>query len=327
MKVLITGGAGFLGSHLADAFLDRGDEVFILDIAPTAKVRHRLGHERLHFVHDSVFNESILEGLINRVDLVYHLAAVVGVEHYVGDPYEVLNVNVNGTQNVLKLAFKHGKRVVFSSTSEVYGRNLKVPWREEDDRVLGATSIDRWCYSTSKAVGEHFCFAFSGLGLPVTILRYFNVYGPRLDAIDVGRVITIFLGQALRGEPLTVIGDGSQTRCFTYVRDAIAATVAAGLEPEAVGGVFNVGSDVEVSIRTLAERIIRISGSPSEIISVPSEAVYGRSYEDIPRRVPDVGRMHKILGVTAEVSLDEGLHRTIEHFRKEGLEQTDGKRR
>ncbi|HMG25859.1 MAG TPA: NAD-dependent epimerase/dehydratase family protein, partial [Acidimicrobiia bacterium] len=301
MKVLITGGAGFLGSHLADAFLDRGDEVFILDIAPTAKVRHRLGHERLHFVHDSVFNEAILEGLINRVDLVYHLAAVVGVEHYVGDPYEVLNVNVNGTQNVLKLAFKHGKRVVFSSTSEVYGRNLKVPWREEDDRVLGATSIDRWCYSTSKAVGEHFCFAFSGLGLPVTILRYFNVYGPRLDAIDVGRVITIFLGQALRGEPLTVIGDGSQTRCFTYIRDAIAATVAAGLEPEAVGRVFNVGSDVEVSIRTLAERIIRISGSPSEIISVPSEAVYGRSYEDIPRRVPDVGLMHKILGVTAKV--------------------------
>jgi len=326
MKVLITGGAGFIGSHLADALLDRADEVFILDVAPTAKVRHRLGHEKLHFVHDSIFNETILEGLIARVDLVYHLAAVVGVEFYVGDPYEVLNVNVNGTQAVLKLAFKHGKRVIFSSTSEVYGRNVRVPWREDDDRVLGATSIDRWCYSTSKAVGEHFCFAFSALGLSVTILRYFNVYGPRLDAIDVGRVITIFLGQALRGEPLTVIGDGRQTRCFTYVRDAIAATVAAGIHPEAVGRVFNVGSDVEVSIQTLAERIIRIANSKSEIVFVPSEAVYGRSYEDIPRRVPDVGRMREILGVTPKVSLDEGLYHTIEYFRKQGLEPADARR-
>jgi len=317
VKVLITGGAGFLGSHLADAWLDRGDEVFLLDTCSSVKIRRRLGHERLHFIRDSVFNETILEGLIARVDLVYHLAAVVGVEHYVGDPYEVLNVNVNGTQNVLKLAFKHAKRVVFSSTSEVYGRNLKVPWREDDDRVLGPTSIDRWCYSTSKAIGEHFCFAFSKLGLPVTVLRYFNVYGPRLDAIDVGRVITIFLGQVLRSRPLTVVGDGCQTRCFTYVSDAIAATVAAGLVPEAVGGVFNVGSDTEVSIRILAEQIIRIASSPSKIIFVPPEAVYGSSYEDIPRRVPHIERMREILGVTPKISLDEGLQRTLEYFREE----------
>jgi UDP-glucose 4-epimerase len=317
VRVLITGGAGFLGSHLADAWLDRGDEVFLLDTCSSTKIRHRMGHERLHFIRDSVFNETILEGLIARVDLVYHLAAVVGVEHYVGDPYEVLNVNVNGTQNVLKLAFKHGKRVVFSSTSEVYGRNLKVPWREDDDRVLGATSIDRWCYSTSKAVGEHFCFAFSRLGLPVTVLRYFNVYGPRLDAIDVGRVITVFLGQALRGKPLTVVGDGRQTRCFTYVSDAIAATVAAGLVPHSVGGVFNIGNDTEVPIRMLAERIIRISSSPSKIAFLSPETVYGASYEDIPRRVPHVERMQKILGVTATVALDEGLRRTIEYFREQ----------
>ena len=242
MKVLITGGAGFLGSHLTDAFLDRGDEVFILDTGMTVKVKHRIGHPRVHFVRDSVFNEAILEGLIARVDLVYHLAAVVGVEHYVGDPYQVLNVNVNGTQNVLKLAFKHAKRVVFSSTSEVYGRNPKIPWSEDDDRVLGSTRIDRWCYSTSKAVGEHFCFAYAKMGLKTTVVRYFNVYGPRLDAIDVGRVITIFLGQALRGQPVTVIGDGSQTRCFTYVSDAIAATVQAGLREEAVGEIFNIGN-------------------------------------------------------------------------------------
>jgi UDP-glucose 4-epimerase len=315
MKVLITGGAGFLGSHLTDAFLDRGDEVFILDTGMTVKVKHRIGHPRVHFVRDSVFNEVILEGLIARVDLVYHLAAVVGVEHYVGDPYQVLNVNVNGTQNVLKLAFKHGKRVVFSSTSEVYGRNPQIPWSEDDDRVLGSTRIDRWCYSTSKAVGEHFCFAYARMGLKTTVVRYFNVYGPRLDAIDVGRVITIFLGQALRGEPVTVIGDGSQTRCFTYVSDAIAATVQAGLREEAVGEIFNIGNAREYSIRELAERLIAISGSKSTIRLVPQQEVYGPSYEDIPRRIPNVERMHRILDVKAEVTLDEGLRHTIDYFR------------
>jgi UDP-glucose 4-epimerase len=317
MKVLITGGAGFLGSHLTDAFLDRGDEVFVLDTGSTAKLKHRLSHERLRFVRDSVLNKEILESLIARVDLVYHLAAVVGVEHYVADPYEVLNVNVNGTQAVLQLAFKHGKRVVFASTSEVYGRNPRVPWREDDDRVLGSTRIDRWCYSTSKAVGEHFCFAYARMGLPVTVLRYFNVYGPRLDAVDVGRVVTIFLGQVLRDEPVTVIGDGRQTRCFTYVSDAVRATVAAGLRPAAIGGVFNVGTDRETSIRELAERLVALSGSRSRIEYVRKEDVYGPGYEDIERRVPDLSRMREILGVTPEVSLEEGLRRTIEYFRRE----------
>src|ERR1700758_1761192 len=242
MRILITGGAGFLGSHLADAFIARGDEVFVLDTGSIAKVRHLLNEPRFHYIHDTIFNLELIDTLVARVDLVYHLAAVVGVEHYVGDPYQVLNVNVNGTQAVLKLAFKHQKRVVFSSTSEVYGRNPKIPWSEDDDRVLGSTRIDRWCYSTSKAIGEHFCFAYAKMGLKTTIVRYFNVYGPRLDAIDVGRVITIFIGQALRNEPVTVIGDGSQTRCFTYVTDAIAATVQAGLKEEAVGEVFNIGN-------------------------------------------------------------------------------------
>jgi nucleoside-diphosphate-sugar epimerase len=315
MKILITGGAGFLGSHLTDAFLDRGDEVFILDTGMTIKVKHRMGHPMLHFVRDSVFNEAILEGLIARVDLVYHLAAVVGVEHYVGDPYHVLNVNVNGTQNVLKHCFKHGKRVVFSSTSEVYGRNSQIPWSEDDDRVLGSTRIDRWCYSTSKAVGEHFCFAYAKMGLKTTVVRYFNVYGPRLDAIDVGRVITIFLGQALRNEPVTVIGDGSQTRCFTYISDAIEATMQAGLREEAVGEIFNIGDDREYTIRELAEHLIRIAGSKSVIRYVPQETIYGSSYEDIPRRIPNVDRMTRMLGVTAKVPLDEGLRQTVEYFR------------
>src|SRR5207249_8521409 len=221
------------------------------------KTRHLMGNPGFHYIRDSVFNLEILEGLIAKCDLIYHLAAVVGVEFYVGDPYEVLNVNVNGTQNVLKLAFKHQKKVVFGSTSEVYGRNPKVPWREDDDRVLGSTRIDRWCYSTSKAVGEHFCFAYHRMGLPMTVVRYFNVYGPRLDQLDVGRVITIFLGQALRGEPLTVIGDGKQTRCFTYVDDAVRATVAAGLLSGAAGQIINIGTQEETSIRRLAEIMIQ----------------------------------------------------------------------
>jgi UDP-glucose 4-epimerase len=278
-------------------------------------VRHLLGRDRFRLVVDSVMNPDILDGLAAQADVIYHLAGVVGVEHYVADPYQVLNVNINGTQNVLRAAFKHGRRVVFASTSEVYGRNPAVPWREDADRVLGPSTIDRWCYATSKAAGEHFCLAYRRLGLPVTILRYFNVYGPRLDRLDVGRVITIFMGQLLRGEPLTVIGDGSQTRCFTYVTDAVRATVAAGLLAGAAGEVINVGTDRETSIRRLAELMIQIGGGSSTVRLVPQEKVYGDGYEDVPRRVPDVQRMETLLGVRATTSLEEGLERTIAWFR------------
>lgn len=316
MRVLITGGAGFLGSHLAEGFLKRGDEVYVLDMAPSLKVEHLLSNPNFHYVRDSVFNEGMLENLIVRADLVYHLAAVVGVEHYVGDPYEVLNVNINGTQNVLKLAHRYNKKVVMASTSEVYGRNTKIPFKEDDDRVLGSTRIDRWCYSTSKAAAEHFCFAYRKLGLPVVIVRYFNIYGPRLDKIDMGRVLTIFMGQLLRNEPLTVIGDGKQTRCFTYVDDAIRATMAAGLVPEAVGDIFNIGTDRETPILELAQTMIKITGARSEIKFVPQQKIYGESYEDIPRRVPDNTRMRTILKVTPEVSMEDGLRKTIEWFQK-----------
>jgi len=318
MKILITGGGGFVGSHLADAFLARGDEVFVLDNGSVAKTRHLMGNKGFHYVRDSILDLDILEGLIAKVDLVYHLAAVVGVEHYVGDPFEVLNINVNGTQTVLKLAFKHQRKVVFSSTSEVYGRNPKVPWSEDDDRVLGSTRIDRWCYSTSKAVGEHFCFAYHSMGLPMTITRYFNVYGPRLDRLDVGRVITIFLGQALRGDALTVIGDGQQTRCFTYIDDAIQATIAAGTGADTDGEAFNIGTDVEHTVLELAEAIIAVTGSKSRIEFVPQAKIYGESYEDISRRVPDVRKMHRVLGVRAETPLADGLRKTVEWFQREG---------
>jgi UDP-glucose 4-epimerase len=315
LKALITGGAGFLGSHLTDALLSRGDEVTILDVASDLKVRHQVGDPRFRHVRDSVLNREILEGLVSWCDVIYHFAAVVGVEYYVGDPYQVLNVNVNGTQTVLSVAFKARKKVVFSSSSEVYGRSLSVPFREDGDRLLGSTRIDRWCYSTSKAVGEHFCFAFHKLGLPVVVLRYFNVYGPRLDKMDVGRVISIFLGQLMRGVPLTVIGNGEQTRCFTYVDDAIRATVAAAVKEEAVGRIINVGSDREVSVRELAELMIRLSGSRSSVAFVSQESVYGSSYEDIPRRIPDLGLMNSILQVVPQVSVEEGLRRTFEWFK------------
>jgi UDP-glucose 4-epimerase len=323
LKILITGGGGFLGSHLSEAFLGRGDEVFVLDTGPDSKVAHLLDNSRFHFIPESIFNEKMLESLVLKADLVYHLAAVVGVEHYVADPYKVLNVNVNGTQLVLQAAYKHEKKVVFSSTSEVYGRNREIPFREDSDRVLGSTSSHRWCSATSKAVGEHFCHAFKKMGLKVVIVRYFNAYGPRLDWIDKGRVVTIFLGQIFCNEPVTVIGDGKQTRCFTYITDAIEATVNAGLFPDAEGGTFNIGTDVETAMGDLAQLMVKISGARSKVRYVSQESVYGKSYEDIARRVPEVTRMREILKVTPKVGLGDGLKLTIDAFRREmELERT-----
>jgi UDP-glucose 4-epimerase len=317
MKILITGGAGFLGSHLTDALLARGHEVIVLDPGADFRVRHHLNNPSFQLVPDSVFNETMLEALVLRADLIYHLAAIVGVEHYVADPFRVLQVNINGTQNVLKLAHKHNKRVVFSSTSEVYGRNPRPPFDEDDDRVLGSVRKDRWCYATSKAAAEHICLAYRNLGLKVTIVRYFNIYGPRLDCMDKGRVITIFLGQILRGEPVTIIGDGRQTRSFTYVEDSTRATLAAGFLPEAVGGIFNIGHEKETSILELAQTMIRLDSSRSTIRFVNQEEIYDRGYEDIPRRIPNITRMKTILGVTPQIGLEEGLRRTISWFRKE----------
>jgi len=319
MKVLITGGGGFIGSHLAEAHLKRGDEVWSLDTGMNLKVRHLLGHPRFHYVKCSVMDEQALEAFVLRADLVYHHAAVVGVEHYVDDPFNVLNVNILGTLNALRLAHRHGKRLVFASTSEVYGRNPKVPWKEDDDRVLGATTTDRWCYSTSKAAGEHYAWAFHRMGLEVSVVRYFNVYGPRLDKIDVGRVITIFMGQILRNEPLTIIGDGRQTRCFTFIDDAVRGTMAAGLKRQAVGEVFNIGDDRETQILELATEMLKISGRDprKNLRYVKQEAVYGPRYEDIPRRVPDITKMKKVLGVTPRATLAGGLKATIDWFRRE----------
>ena len=318
MKVLVTGGAGFLGSFLVDALMARGDEVTVLDDVSSGaefKIVQHKDNPRFAFVRDSVLNRTMMDDLISRCDVVYHLGAIVGVHHYVINPYAVLNVNVNGTQLVLQLCHKYGKKVVFASTSEIYGRNPRIPFGEDDERVLGSTKIDRWCYSTSKAVGEHFCFAYKKLGLKMAIVRFFNVYGPRMDALDTGRVITIFLAKILRDEPVAVIGDGSQTRCFTYVDDGIRGLMAAGERPEGEGEVFNIGSNVEVPIVELAKQMIKLAGSRSTVKFVKQEAVYGASYEDVPRRVPDIAKAKRLLDFTATTSLDDGLRRTIDWFK------------
>lgn len=321
MKILVTGGAGFLGSFLVDKLLERGDEVVALDDVSSGgedKILHHFKNPRFRFVRDSILNREIADNLISQCDQVYHLAGVVGVHHYVINPYAVLNVNVNGTQLVLQLAHKYNKKVCFTSTSEIYGRSMKIPYSEDDDRVLGSTAIDRWCYSTSKAIGEHFCFAYKKLGLRVTIVRYFNVYGPRMDRLDTGRVVTIFLGQILRDSPVTVIGDGSQTRCFTYVDDAVEGTIKAMEMEKGEGEVFNIGNNRETTMLELAKRMIQLSGSNSSVRFVPQREVYGDSYEDIQRRVPDIRKAEKILGFRAAIELDEGLNRTIAWFKENG---------
>jgi nucleoside-diphosphate-sugar epimerase len=316
MRVLVTGGSGFLGSHLCEALLDEGAEVLALDRDAGSKVRHLEGRPGFHFHRGSILDPVAVQNLMRGVDVVYHFAAIVGVEHYVRSPHEVLDVNFNGTRIVLEAALKTGTRVIFASTSEVYGRNPNLPFREDDDRVLGSTRIDRWCYSSSKAAAEHLCFAYVRLGLPVTVLRFFNVYGPRLDRLDAGRVLTIFMGQILRGRPLTVIGDGTQTRCFTYVSDAVRGIQAAGRLPEAAGGIFNIGTEQETTILSLAHTLLDIAGKPRSFLSfVAARSVYGPSYEDIPRRVPDTTRMRTILGVVPRVGLRDGLIQTLAWYR------------
>jgi UDP-glucose 4-epimerase len=316
MRILITGGAGFLGSHLSEYFVDRGDDVTTVDKISKEqewKIAHLIDKPNFRFFRGSVLNENLMDKLVWESDVIYHFAAVVGVEHYVANPYDVLNVNVNGTRIVLDLAFQYNKKVIFASTSEVYGRNTDIPFSEDSLRVLGPTQIDRWCYSTSKATGEHFCFAYMQKGLEVVILRFFNAYGPRLDSIESGRVISIFLGQLLKGKPVTVIGDGSQTRCFTYITDIIDGIVRSEGTPEGTGEVFNLGTDVETSIQELAEVMLEIWGeTKSKIESIKSEGKYGLSYEDISRRVPDVSKAKRLLGFNPKVELKDGLKATID---------------
>lgn len=320
MKLLITGGAGFLGSYLSEELLKRGHEVVVVDMVnnlKTCKIAHLLNHERFKFYRGSVLDKDLMDKVIWECDKVFHFAALVGVHHYVERPYNVLDVNVNGTKLVVDLAYKYGKKVIFASTSEIYGKTTKVPFCEDDDRVLGPTKIDRWCYSTSKAVGEHYCFAYSQMGLPVVVLRFFNAYGPRLDSIESGRIISIFMGQLLKNKPLTIIGDGNQTRCFTYVDDIVEGIIRSSEVPEAEGEVLNIGTNRETSIIELAKAMIKVHGTDAKMEFIEHEGKYGTGYEDITRRVPDISKAKRLLKWEATISLEEGLEKTIRWFQSE----------
>lgn len=313
MRTLVTGGAGYIGSHLVDRLCAEGHEVTVLDDLSTGKVAnvsHRLASIR--FVNGSILDPTLVDREVERAELVFHLAAAVGVRHIVESPLESLLVNTRGTEHVLTACSRHWRRVLLASTSEIYGHTSKIPMHEDDDRVLGPTSVHRWSYSTAKAVDEHLALAHGSRGLPVVIMRYFNSYGPRLDPRGYGSVVATFLRQALAGEPITVHGDGRQSRSFTFVDDTVSGTYLAGLSDAATGAVINLGSSRETTILELAEMIRVLVGSDSPVTSTSYESIYGPGFADTPRRVPDVSRAREILGWHPSVSLEDGLARTYE---------------
>jgi len=319
MRILVTGGAGFIGSNLVDALMDQGHEVTVIDnlsVGKASNIEHHLESDRFHFVNDSILNVDTLERLVCQTDLIYHLAAVVGPKYVVEDPLGTIVTNVHGTENVLELAFKYWIRTIIASSSEIYGKSTAVPLSEDDDRILGSTIVGRWSYSDAKAIDEYFALAYAKKGLPVTAVRYFNAYGPRLDPRGYGSVIARFITQALRGEPLTVYDDGEQTRCFTYVTDTLAGTIKAATVQEATGLVFNIGSDQETSVNELARLIHQLTGSHSEIVHVPYTSTFGPHFEETRRRVPDVTRARDVLGFEAQITLEEGLRRTVDWFQR-----------
>lgn len=324
MRILITGGAGFIGSNLVDHLMAQGHEITVLDnlsVGKVSNIAHHLESERFHFVNDSILNLSTLERLVRQAEVIYHLAAVVGVKYVVDDPLGAIITNVRGTENVLEMAFKYWVRTVIASSSEIYGKSTQVPLREDSDRVLGPTTVGRWSYSDSKAIDEYFALAYARKGLPVSVVRYFNAYGPRLDPKGYGSVIARFITQALQGQPLTVYDDGKQTRCFTYVADTVEGTIRAATLREAAGKVFNIGSERETTILELAQMIKQLTGSSSEIVHVPYEKAYGPAFEETRRRVPDVTRAREVLGFEAHITLEEGLRRTIEWFRGQTVQE------
>jgi UDP-glucose 4-epimerase len=318
MKVLVTGGAGFIGSHLVDTLCEEGHDVTVLDLLTTGKSRNlHESMERIRFIRGSILDAELVDRLVDESDVVFHLAAAVGVRHIVTDPLDSILVNVRGTDNVLAATFKYWKRVLIASTSEVYGTTAQVPMREDDDRVLGATTVHRWSYSTSKALDEHLALAYASNGLPVSIVRYFNSYGPRLDPRGYGSVMANFLRQAVAGEPLTVHGDGQQSRCFTYVTDTVRGTIAAGLSPAAIGKVVNLGSTRETTVLELAEMIRDYVGSRSAIQFASYESYYGPGFADTRRRVPDVSRARLLFDWEPSVTLEEGLGLTYEWWKRD----------
>ena len=318
MRVLITGGAGFIGSHLADAYVLRGDEVFVIDDLSTGtieNIRHLKDNPRFHYTIDSVHNRPVTAELVDQCDVVFHLAAAVGVKLIVESPVRTIETNVRGTEVVLALANKKQKPVLIASTSEVYGLSTAVPFHEDGNLVMGPTTKGRWSYACSKAIDEFLALAYwREKKLPTTIVRLFNTVGPRQTG-RYGMVIPTFVKQALARRPITVYGDGKQTRCFGYVGDVVGALIKLMDHSESVGQVFNIGSTEEISIVDLAEKIKELTHSDSEIVFVPYDDAYEEGFEDMPRRVPDTSKINKLVGFKPEMSL-EGILETVISFHR-----------
>lgn len=318
MRALITGGCGFIGSHLAEALLARGDTVTVVDNLSTGRFENiaaLVDRPGFQFVVENITNEPVMDRLVSECDLVYHLAAAVGVELIIHDPVGVIETNIRGCEALYRIAARYRKKVLLTSTSEVYGKSEHVPFCEDDDRVLGPTTRSRWSYACSKAMDEFLALAYAKQrALPTVIVRLFNTVGPRQTG-RYGMVVPRFVQQALRGQPLTVYGDGQQSRCFCGVQDVVRALAELATEPRAEGEVYNVGSTEEITIRSLAERVVQRAKSCSPIVLVPYDQAYEAGFEDMRRRVPDTGRIRALIGWQPRLSLDAILDSVIAYER------------
>lgn len=316
MKVLITGGAGFIGSHLTDALLSAGHEVTIIDDLSTGKLEnlsHVRNYPNFNFAIENIMNQTVMDRLVSECDVIYHLASAVGVELIVNKPVEVIERCILGTDVVFNIANRYKKKVLITSTSEIYGKNTKIPFNEEDDRILGPTTKSRWSYSCSKAIDEFLALAyFKEKDLPVVIVRLFNTIGPRQTG-QYGMVAPRLIGQALQDQAITVYGDGTQSRCFCSVSDVVQALIQLMNHPDCVGQIFNVGSTEEITIADLAKKVKMITGSKSEIVKIPYDEAYEFGFEDMARRVPDIRKIQKFIGWKSVVKLDDIL-RVIADF-------------
>ena len=316
MRVLITGGAGFIGSHLADAYLQRECDVYVIDDLSTGKIeniQHLKGNKRFHYTIESVHNQPVTAELVDQCDVIFHLAAAVGVKLIVESPVRTIETNVRGTEVVLSLANKKKKKVLIASTSEVYGLSSDVPFREDGNLVMGATTKGRWSYACSKAIDEFLALAYwREKKLPTIVVRLFNTVGPRQTG-QYGMVIPTFVKQALAGRPITVYGDGKQSRCFGYVGDIVGALIGLMEKDDAVGQVFNIGSNQEITILDLARRVKELTQSSSEIVFVPYDEAYEEGFEDMPRRVPDISKVRDLVGFRPQMNLDGILKSVIDY--------------
>jgi UDP-glucose 4-epimerase len=315
---LITGGAGFIGSHLCELLAHQGYEVTAIDDLSTGRlenVQHLQPLPNFQFVRESILNNQVLDRMASEADTIIHLAAAVGVMLIVENPVHTIRTNVIGTEAVLTTATRYGCKVLIASTSEVYGKGVKVPFCEEDDCLMGPTVNSRWAYAASKAVDEFMALAYQRqFGLPVVVMRFFNTIGPRQTG-RYGMVVPRFVRQALQGEALTVYGDGQQSRSFVDVGDLVEAVAALAGQPQAVGEVFNIGASQEISILELAGRVLELTGSSSQVRFVPYEEAYAPGFEDMQRRVPSVAKLQRLTGYTPKISLEEALRRVIEYER------------